>query len=110
MRRKALQTKSQQGLIVGDLLVIEPATKFEEIVQIAGFGSVILGVPSRFLHRAGAMLQVASSRPAQTHAQAKAAAAPEAAALLISAANAVAKVHREAVPRARTALPSPSSA
>ena len=56
-----LQLVSQSGLQVGDLLLIEQGTIHEELVQVVGFGSVILGVPLRHAHAAGAPVEVASA-------------------------------------------------
>ena len=52
---------SQAGLQIGDLLFIEQGTIREELVQVVGYGSIILGVPLRHTHAAGAPVVLARS-------------------------------------------------
>ena len=58
-----LTLKDESGLRAGDLLVLEPGTAQEEIVQIAYFGSVHLGFPTRHAHAAGAIVHRADAAP-----------------------------------------------
>ena len=56
-----LQLVSQSGLQIGDFLLIEQGTIHEELVLVVGFGSVILGVPLRHTHAAGAPVVLSRS-------------------------------------------------
>ncbi len=56
-----LQLVSQAGLQIGDMLLIEQGTIREELVQVVGYGSIILGVPLRHTHAAGAPVVLARS-------------------------------------------------
>ena len=61
-----LQLVSQTGLELGDLLIIASGTQQQEVAQIVGFGSVILGVPLRFTHAPGTPVIVAQTFPLAT--------------------------------------------
>ena len=56
---QVLQLVSQAGLQVGDLLLIEQGTLREELMQISGFGSIVLGAPLRHDHAAGSQVVIA---------------------------------------------------
>ncbi len=65
-----LQLVSQSGLEIGDLLYVAPGTQQQELVQIVGFGSVILGVPLRHTHALGTQVVLAQAYATGTPAQA----------------------------------------
>ena len=58
-----LRLSSESGLRAGDLLVISPGTATEEVVQIAFFGSVHLGFPTRHAHAAGVLVHRTDAFP-----------------------------------------------
>ena len=65
-----LQLVTQTGLNIGDLLMIAPGTQQQELVQIVGFGSVILGVPLRHSRAPGTPVVLAFPYATGTPAQA----------------------------------------
>ena len=67
---KILQFVTQQGLEVGDHLLIAPGTLQQELVQVVSFGSVIIGVPLRHSHAAGTPITLAVPYQTGTPAQA----------------------------------------
>ena len=63
---QVLQLVSQAGLQIGDLLLIEQGTLREELMQVSGFGSILLGAPLRFDQAVGSQVVIARAyQPSQ---------------------------------------------
>lgn len=48
---------SQTGFSIGDYITLDPSTKMQEVVQVVGFGSLILKSPLQYNHTAGAIIK-----------------------------------------------------
>ncbi len=66
-----LNLMSMCGLQIGDALIIDAGTMYQEFIQVAGFGSLILSVPTRYAHVAGAPIAMAMTYQPGTPAQAQ---------------------------------------